>query len=210
MASSANDNQPSKPQLGMFDAVCIIVGIVIGSTIFITPPEIFHDVGNHWVALGMWAVCGLLAFIGALCYAELATAYPRLGGDYNYLTRAYGPLAGYLFGWAQLAVVQTASIGMMASIFAEYTHHLASSTQWWDLPPTTLLGIDFPPEIAYAAGAVAGLTLLNLLGVVLGKTAQNLLTVLKLLGLLAIIVAGFVFARWPSASEQRNVVVGKV
>jgi amino acid transporter len=210
MSPPANGNEPARPRLGLWDAISVIVGIVIGSSIFLTPPNIFHSVGNYWVALGMWAVCGLLAFIGALCYAELATAYPRLGGDYNYLTRAYGPLAGYLFGWAQLAVVQTASIGMMASIFAEYTHSLSESSKWWDLGPTTLLGIDFPPEIAYATAAVAGLTLLNLLGVVLGKLAQNLLTVLKLLGLLAIIVAGFVFARSPSAGEQRNLVVGRV
>ncbi|MCI0462566.1 MAG: amino acid permease [Gemmataceae bacterium] len=211
MSSPANGSEPAKPRLGLFDAASIIVGIVIGSTIFLTPPEIFHSVGNHWVVLGMWAFAGLLAFIGALCYAELATAYPRLGGDYNYLTRAYGPLPGYLFAWAQLAVVQTASVGMMASIFAEYTGNLARTTGWWSLDEYTFLEvIDFPPEIAYAVGAVIFLTLLNLLGVVLGKTAQNLLSVLKILGLLAIIVAGFAFARWPAPEEQPNVLVGTV
>jgi amino acid transporter len=210
MSSPTNGNEPARPPLGQWDAISIIVGIVIGSTIFLTPPRIFHLVGNHWVTLGMWAVCGLLAFIGALCYAELATAYPRLGGDYNYLTRAYGPLAGYLFGWAQLAVVQTASVGMMAAIFAEYTQDLSDRTKWWTLHPVNLVGIDFPPEILYAAAAVVLLTFVNMLGVVLSKTAQNLLTGLKLLGLLAIIVAGFGFAHWPSAEERPNVVVGKV
>jgi amino acid transporter len=202
-------SQGSGGQLGLLDTIFIIVGIVIGSTIFFTPPEIFHDVGNHWIALGMWVVGGLLAFIGALCYAELATAYPRLGGDYNYLTRAYGPLAGYLFGWAQLAVVQTASVGMMAFVFADYTNRLAQSTAWWTLESPTVLGINLPPTIIYAAGAVAVLTLLNLLGVVLGKAAQNLLSVIKLLGLIAIIVAGFGFAGG-SPQEPRDVFVGQV
>jgi len=74
MSPPANGNEPARPRLGQWDAISIIVGIVIGSTIFLTPPSIFHSVGNYWVTLGMWAVCGLLAFIGALCYAELATA----------------------------------------------------------------------------------------------------------------------------------------
>lgn len=210
MHPPANDPQPSKPQLGTFDAVCIIVGIVIGATIFITPPEIFHNIGNPWVTLGMWAVGGLLAFIGALCYAELATAYPRLGGDYNYLTRAYGPLSGYLFGWAQLAVVQTASVGMMASVFAEYAVGLAGDTKWWEPQAFTVAGITLSPTILYAAGAVAALTLLNILGVVLGKTAQNLLSVVKLLGLVAIIVAGLAFAGSAPSEGQTDTFVGKV
>ncbi|MCC6417892.1 MAG: amino acid permease [Gemmataceae bacterium] len=210
MSSPESEPQPVRPQLGLWDAVSIIVGIVIGSTIFVTPPEIFHDVGNHWVALGMWVLGGVLAFIGALCYAELATAYPRLGGDYNYLTRAYGPLSGYLFGWAQLAVVQTASVGMMASAFADYTHGLATSTKWWSLDPYTILGFDLSPTILYAAGAVVVLTLVNMLGVVLGKTAQNILSLIKLLGLLAIIVAGFGFAFTAPAPQAQDVFVGEV
>lgn len=210
MSSSSGDHQPVQAKLGLVDAISIIVGIVIGSTIFLTPPEIFHDVGNHWVALGLWGVGGLLALIGALCYAELATAYPRLGGDYNYLTRAYGPFMGYLFGWAQLAVVQTASVGMMASIFADYTVGLAGRTNWWTPESYSLGGINFSPSILYAVAAVVLLTMLNMLGVVLGKAAQNLLSLIKIVGLLAIIVTGFAFARWPAAEEQPDMFIGKV
>src|SRR5207245_134383 len=138
----------------------IIIGIIIGSTVFETPPQIFRASPNAWVALGLWIFGGVLALIGALCYAELATAYPRLGGDYNYLTRAYGPLMGYLFGWAQLAVVQTASIGLMAYIFANYTHEFAQSTQLWELETQDLLGLKMSPQVIYAAGAVVLVTLL--------------------------------------------------
>jgi amino acid transporter len=210
MASSENDNQPVKARLGLIDASSIIVGIIIGSTIFTTPPEVFQGTPNTWVALGLWALGGVLAFIGALCYAELATAYPRLGGDYNYLTRAYGPLLGYLFGWAQLAVVQTSSIGLMAYIFADYTKRLADETKLWELGPLDLFGLELAPTVLYAAGVVLLVTLLNMLGVVFGKLIQNLLTFVKLLGLAAIVVVGFFFATSLPEDKQGTVFRGEL
>jgi amino acid transporter len=201
MGSPENGNPPTKPRLGMLDAASVIVGIIIGSTIYETAPQIFGLATDPWIALGLWAGAGLLAFVGALCYAELGTTYPRSGGDYNYLTRAYGPLPGYLFGWAQLVVVQTGSIGMMAYIFASYMVRYVKSTGLWDLPTVELFGtVEVEPAVVYATGAIVALTLLNLAGVVLGKLAQNLLTLVKIVGLGAIIVAGFFFAP-PSANE---------
>src|SRR5687768_13507551 len=109
-----------KAHLGLWDTVSIIVGIVIGAGIYETAPFIFQNVPNPWVGLGVWILGGVLTLIGGLCYAELASTYPRSGGDYVYLTKAYGPWAGFLFGWTQLAVLMTGSIGMMAYIFADY------------------------------------------------------------------------------------------
>ena len=114
----ASDNQPTKPQLGLFDAVCIIVGIVIGAGIYASPWLIFAHVPNPVMGILVWVIGGALALVGALCYAELATTYPRSGGDYNYLTRAFGRWTGFLFGWAQLAVILTGSIGVYAGAFA--------------------------------------------------------------------------------------------
>jgi basic amino acid/polyamine antiporter, APA family len=111
---------PAHGQLSLWDTVSIIVGIVIGSSIFTIPTIIFIRVGGPWEALGVWALGGLLSFIGAMCYAELATTYPRYGGDYVYLTRGLDRPLGFLFGWAQLAVILTASTGAMAFIFGEY------------------------------------------------------------------------------------------
>jgi amino acid transporter len=172
--------EPARPaaQLGLWDAVSIIIGIVVGAGIYETPPGIFQSVSGPWVGLGMWALAGLLSLLGALCYAELATTYPRSGGDYVYLTRAYGPLVGFLFGWAQLAVVLTANIGMMAYVFADY------AVRVWEFGT--------PSKFVYAAGAVVVLTLLNALGLVLGKGAQNVLTVAKVLGLGGVLAAACV------------------
>jgi len=186
--ASDSQNQETQSKLGLFDAVSIILGIIIGAGIYETPTGIFRMMGDPWMTLGLWAGCGFLALIGALCYAELATAYPRDGGDYVYITRAYGPLAGYLFGWAQLAVIQTGSIGLMAYVFADYASRLYKLDE--------LLGEEFAPYTSaiYAGSAILFMTFLNILGVVLGKLAQNLLTLAKVIGLGAIIVAGFAYA----------------
>jgi amino acid transporter len=186
MDGSAKESPPIHARLGLWDAVSIIVGIVIGSGIYETPPLVFSSVGDPWTGLAVWAVAGLLCLCGALCYAELATTYPRLGGDYVYLTRTYGPEVGFLYGWGQLAVIQTGSIGMMAYIFADYA--------------TTLWHLDKSLGVYFAMLAVAVLSALNLLGVVLGKGAQNALSAAKVLGLGGILVAGFLWghAHWVS------------
>lgn len=111
---------PVHGQLSLWDTVSIIVGIVIGSSIFTTAPTIFEGVAGPWEGLGVWLFCGILSLVGALCYAELATTYPRYGGDYVYLTRGFDRPMGFLFGWAQLAVVLSASTGAMAFIFGDY------------------------------------------------------------------------------------------
>ncbi len=184
-------------QLGVFDAVNIIVGIVIGASLFKIPWLILANSEGPFTALLVWALGGVLALIGALCYAELATAFPRSGGDYVYLTRAFGPLVGFLFGWAQLTVVLTASIGAMAYVFGDFATNLYKLTDAFEFA-------DLSSEFMYAALAILVLSLFNIVGVVLGKLAMNLLTVLKMIGLVGLIVAGFGWAHswpteWPSA-----------
>ena len=181
--------------LGVWDAGSIIIGIVVGTVIFKSPNVIFNGSGGPWGGLLAWGVGGVFAFIGAMCYAELATSYPRSGGDYVYLTKAFGPWAGFLFGWAQLTVILPTSIGTMAVVFGEY------ATKLYDLKPL-VPDSGLSSEILYAFGAVGVLALLNMVGVVVGKLAQNLLTILKIAGLIAIVVAGFMVrksnpADWP-------------
>jgi basic amino acid/polyamine antiporter, APA family len=160
----------------MWDAVSIIVGIVVGTAIYKSSAMVFQNVAGPWQALGVWLLGGALSLCGALCYAELATSFPRDGGDYEYLSRAYGRWMGLLFAWAQLTVVLSASIGTMAYAFADYGVRLwpawAGATAW------------------LAGAAVVALSLLNSFGVVAGKVVQNILSVVKILGLAAVVAAG--------------------
>ena len=173
---------PAHGQLSLWDTVSIIVGIVIGSSIFETAPAIFENVYNPWQGLGIWLFCGILSFIGALCYAELATTYPRYGGDYVYLTRGLDRPMGFLFGWSQLSVILSGSTGAMAFIFGKYCAGLFSV-------PEAEIDIF---AIQVGIGAVVALTLMNFFGVVLGKWVQNGLVIVKLVGLVLIVVAGLI------------------
>lgn len=212
------EGQPVQKRLGMWDTVAIIVGIVIGSTIFKSPQLIMGNVSSPLMGLSAWLLGGLLSLIGALCYAELASTYPRSGGDYYFLSRAFGSWSGFLFGWAQLAVILTASIGTMGFVFGEYavkvfappgTEQTAEQkSQLKELAPESKEFKELQSSIAketgtnrelwiagFAAAGVVGLTLLNLLGVVMGKWMQNLLSLVKVGGLIAIAVIGFQFGK---------------
>ncbi len=156
--------------------MAIIVGIVVGTSIFKVPPSIFSSAGSPGLGMTLWVAGGILSLIGACCYAELATAYPHSGGDYHYLTAAFGRPVGFLFGWAQLAVILTASIAQMAYVFADYADKIY---------PLGNAG-----SLATAIAVVMVLTAVNLLGVASGKWTQNVLTLAKVAGLLAIIAAG--------------------
>jgi amino acid transporter len=174
----------TQPQriLTLFDSTCLIVGIIIGVGIYQVAPDVARGVGGPLGLLGLWVIGGVLSLCGALCYAELATTYPEQGGDYVYLTRAYGPGAGFVFGWAQLAIVRPGDIAVVAFAFATYANTL--------LDPFPETGMFSGPR-SYALLAVAALTFINVLGVREGKWTQNLLTLVKAAGLLFIGVAGF-------------------
>lgn len=181
MSEAKQPAGPAHGELSLWDTVSIIVGIVIGSSIFTAPTLIYASTASPWEALGVWLFCGVLSLVGALCYAELATTYPRYGGDYVYLTRGFDRPMGFLFGWAQLAVILSSSTGAMAFIFGEYCANLVGITDRVE-----------KGHFAVPAGitAVVILTALNFLGVVAGKWVQNGLVIVKLIGLTLIILAG--------------------
>jgi APA family basic amino acid/polyamine antiporter len=170
-----------QPRLSLWDTVSIIVGIIVGVGIFQAPTDVFENVSGPWAVVGVWALGGLLSLIGALCFAELASTYPRTGGEYLYLTRAYGPFAGFFFAWAQLAVIRTGgSIAAVAYIFGD------NAALLWRLSPQT--------SSLFAAGVILLLSCINILGTNPGKKTQNTLTIAKVLGLAGIVLAGFVCA----------------
>ena len=179
LSQSTTEPQPSPQRvLTLFDCICIIVGTIIGSGIFILPGAIASNVPNiYWLA-GVWVFGGVVALIGALCFAELTTTYPDSGGDYGYLKRAYGRRVGFAFSWAAFWVIRPANIGAMAMAFGEFGAKTIPTSMpiWW-----------------YAVIAIIVMSVTNLMGVTFGKTVQNFLTVAKVLGMLLIVVAAFVF-----------------
>jgi amino acid transporter len=181
METTTQTPTPVPARLGLWDTTSIIVGIIIGAGIFETPAQVFRNASGPAAALGLWALGGLLSLVGALCFAELASTYPRSGGEYVFLTRAYGRPIGFLFGWSQLAVVRTGGIAALAYVFAHYVGAL------WGFRPESGAWV--------AAGAIAVLSLINMLGVTLGKETQNILTIAKLAGLGTIVVVGFLSAQ---------------
>lgn len=161
--------------LSLFDSTCLIVGIIVGAGIYQTAPEVARGAGSVFGVLAIWTLGGVLSLCGALGYAELAAALPRAGGDAVYLSRAYGPWAGFLFGWLQVLVVRPGDIAVMSFAFATYAR------VWF--------GARAPAEPVLAIGAVVALTAVNLAGVRSGKWTQNVLTTAKVLGLLIVIGA---------------------
>ena len=165
-----------RPTLRARDVLAITVGIVVGAGIFRTPSVVAGEAGSGAVMLLVWAAGGLLSIVGALCYAELASAYPSLGGDYHFLHRAYGPRVGFLYAWARLAVIQTGSIALLAFIVGDYV--------------TAVLPAGPNSSAIYAAAAVVLVGALNWLGVHQSARAQRWLTVAEVGGLLLIVIAG--------------------
>ncbi len=194
MQSPRKEVETVPARLGLWDAVSLILGIIIGVGIFATPGEVFKAVPGPWSALGVWALGGLLALIGAFCFAELSTAYPRSGGEYVYLSRAFGRWMSYLFAWAQLGVIRTGSIAAVAYVFADNVDKL------W--------GIGHGGRVVAAALSIVVLTVINILGVVLGTATQNVLTILKIIGLGGIIYAGFSVANWEPPMDEYKVESG--
>jgi len=177
--------------LGLLDAVCIMVGIIVGAGIFETAPTVAAQFGSWEGVLLMWLAGGAVSLCGAWCYAELATAYPEDGGDYHYLNRALGRWAGYLFAWGQFVIVRPGSIAAISYPFGRYL-----SALWSPLAGTRLAQYEWS---IFAAAAVMVLTALNCLNVNTGKWTQNLLTLAKCTGLMLIVAAAFLAPAHPAA-----------
>ena len=125
------------PLLRRRDAIAIIVGIVIGAGIFKTPSMVAGVTGDVGWMMAAWMLGALISLAGALCYAELATAYSHVGGDYHFLTRAYGRYVSFLYAWARATVINTGAIALLAFVFGEYMARLvplgAASAAIWAL-----------------------------------------------------------------------------
>lgn len=166
--------------LGVREAMAITIGIVVGAGIFRTPSLVAGAADGVPAVLLAWLAGGLISLVGALCYAELASAYPHAGGDYHYLARAFGRRLAFLYGWARLAVIQTGSVALLAYVFGDYMSQLLP------LGPFS--------SALWAAAAVVVITAVQWIGVRAGTRAQTWLTLAEVAGLAAVIVAGLAVA----------------
>jgi len=163
--------------LGPFDATMVVIGGIIGSGIFINPYIVAQRLDSPALVLAAWMAGGAIALAGAYSYAELGALFPRAGGQYVYLRDAYHPLAGFLYGWALLALIESGAIAAVAITFANYALRLVGRP---DVPPIPL-----------ALAAIVCLSIVNLLGVKPGSRVLNVLVVLKVAALAVLIGAGW-------------------
>jgi APA family basic amino acid/polyamine antiporter len=170
--------QPER-RLGARHAGALCVGMVIGAGIFKTSPMVAQALPDACQLYLAWALGGLLSFVGALCFAELAAAFPDTGGDYHFLRRAYGPSLGFLFAWSRFAVIHTGSMALLGFVFGDYMAQVLDLGPWLGPHASAVL----------AAGLIVVLTGLHLLGVRVGLGTQLGLTSLVLAGLLLLGVA---------------------
>jgi len=185
-------------QLGLFDSTMVLMGIVIGSGIFLTTGIMAKSIPSGPLILLAWLVGGILTFAGALTYAELGASMPEAGGQYVYLREAYGPLAGFLFGWILFLVYMTGGIAALALAFSEYTGYLFPSLSThktifsFDLSIfQNILTYSLSPGQLVGVGIIVFLSVCNFFGVGLGKGIQNFITVIKIGTILGIIMLGF-------------------
>ncbi len=199
-----NEDSPAPPpgsslirQLGLFDSAMIMMGIIIGSGIFLTSGIMAKSIPSAPLLLLAWLAGGLLTLAGALTYAELGAAMPQAGGQYVYLREAYGALAGFLFGWILFLVYMTGGIAGLALAFGEYFGVF--------FPAFSIQNIIVSARIPFFGGTffyslsagqlvgvavIAMLSLINIFGVRLGKSVQNVFTVLKIGTISAVVVFG--------------------
>lgn len=188
--------------LGLFDSTMIVAGSMIGSGIFIVSADIARTTGTPLLLLAVWVITGLLTLTAALSYGELAGMFPQAGGQYVYLREAFGPLAGFLYGWTLFTVIQTGTIAAVGMAFAKYTAFflpaVGESSVLLDLGVVRVNGAQ-----ALAIASILLLTLMNTRGVQLGKLIQNVFTTTKIVSVIALAVVGIVIG-WNSEVFSLN------
>jgi APA family basic amino acid/polyamine antiporter len=190
--------------LGGWAAAAIVVGTMIGTGIFLKPAEMATHAGSLGIVYAAWIVGGVLSLFGALAYSELGAAIPEAGGEYAYLTRSFGPVWGFLFGWTHSVVARPASVAALAAGAMRFWGFLMPSVAApihifdWDynfLGQARHFHFVFAWAQPLAIVAILGVTGINYLGVRLGGRVQVILTGIKIASVVSIVIAGFAFSR---------------
>ncbi|HWF67278.1 MAG TPA: amino acid permease, partial [Acidobacteriaceae bacterium] len=184
-----------KRGLGLFDSIMIVVGIMIGSGIFIVPAEMSRLIASPGWLLVAWGVTGILTVTGALSYGELAAMIPEAGGMYVYLREAFSPIIAFLYGWTFWAVIQTGILAAVAIAFARSAGVLFPSIaeDHYLLVPTHVIGrysVSLSTTQLVAIGVIAVLAFANMRGLNYGRILQNIFTIAKVGAVATLIVLG--------------------
>src|SRR6186997_1566197 len=178
---------PLTRTIGLTQATAMVVGTIVGSSIFVQPSEVSRAVPTFGGMLLVWIVAGALTWFGASICAELASAYPKTGGVYVFLREMFSPAAGFLWGWAMFWSMHSGIIAAIAMVFGRYTATIV---------PLNDLGIRL-----VAVGAIAVLSAVNYIGVRPGSSVQTALTIAKIgaIGVLLVLLFGMGTPRLPEA-----------
>ncbi|TAF68304.1 MAG: amino acid permease [Cytophagales bacterium] len=190
-------------RLGLFSAVMLLIGTVIGSGIFKKPAVMAGYLQSPELLIAVWVVAGLVTFFGALTNAEVSGLFEKTGGQYLYFRTMYGDFFAYLFGWSMLAVIQCGSQAAIAYIFAEYLGYFVAYPQHWSQDDYALwlplVGDIYPlkelPTKLVAVGAILLLTAINYVGVYAGGVVQNVLTSIKIGAMLLLVLFLFLLGK---------------
>jgi APA family basic amino acid/polyamine antiporter len=206
VSTSASAPPALERRLGPLDAAAIIVSNVIGGGILFTPPQVAASVPNPWLFLGVWLVGGLLAFAGAMAYAELAALRPRAGGEYVYLGAAYGRLAAFLTGWTSFVAGFAGAIAASAVFLVVYLDRFipgVADTSPFFVIPLPLVPLSFSRQTLVAIAAVWLFAFVHIRGVGPGRVVGNVLAVVKVTALLIFIAVGFSIGAGSTANFEQ-------
>jgi amino acid transporter len=177
---SRHEAASPRQTLSVVDSVAIVVGMVVGIGIFASPSVVAQFAGNAPAYLALWLLGGGLTLVGALCYAELATGFPHAGGEYHFLSSAYGRHVALMFAWARCTVIQTGAIALVAFVYGDYAQAVMP------LGP-------YGPAL-HAAFIIVVFSGINIAGTMQGKTAQKIFTATDILAILMLVAAGVTIA----------------
>lgn len=186
-----------KRQIGLITGILIIVADMIGTGIFMTTGNILGMTGNALTVLILWGIGGIVAVSGSLCYAELASMWPEVGGEYYYLKKMFGFLPAFLTGWISLVVGFSAPVATSSLLLVQYVHKFCQAV------PGIYTGMldGIWAQKVTAALIILFFGMLHIVGVKRGSYVQNFLTVLKIMIVLLLIVLGLSMADWNFASR---------
>ena len=182
MSNPVSNSTPKlRRSLGLFDGITILIGITIGAGIYSTPQLIAGYQDSFASIILLWIVAGAFVYIGGLIYAELGTRLPNTGGEYVYLTRAFGPYVGFIFGWAQLFIIRTSPAAGLAIITVDYFGHFVELTR--------------TSQVILSIVVILCIGVINYSGIKRASIYQNLSTIIKIGGLLFLVIAGLILVQ---------------